>query len=789
MSDYSAFFRQATLLAEPFPYQQTLAQAAWPDFLEIPTGLGKTAAIMLAWLYKRQVTHDADTPRRLVYCLPMRVLVEQTQANINSWLERLNLQGQVNVHILMGGEDGQSWVMQPEKDAILIGTQDMLLSRALMRGYGVSRYQWPVHFALLHNDALWVFDEVQLMGAGLSTSAQVEAFRRTLTTSVVTKSLWVSATLNRNWLNTVDFSEYLPKTSSLALSDTEQALPTVQQRVKAIKRLSKGACLLSTETKKSYVAQLAELVSQQHQIRTNSLVIVNRVERAQQLHAQLKKQKPAAELLLVHARFRLQERRQLNQRLQQAAPEAGRIIIATQAIEAGVDISSKTLFTEIAPWSSLVQRFGRCNRYGEYNQTGGADIFWIDIEDDTLPYAPEDFALSRSHLLSLESAAPSELPKVTTEQAIHPVLRKKDFLDLFNTDADLSGFDTDISPFIRDQGMPQLRVFWRDIEKPQPDEPQPLPGELCPVSMGQIKDYFKDKERAAFVWDGLAKTWKKIDQPFPGMTLLLPARCGGYDLESGFDPIKKQAVPVTLLETAQTDDSYTGDQDSRKTKAIELPAHLGHVFEHAQHLLDQVHAQVSGKHAVVTAAAWHDVGKAHDEFQQKMLDGTNLDRNVLWAKAPFSLFSSKRQTKRRYFRHELASMLAWLLNNPEHPQRDLIAYLIVAHHGKVRLSLRAMPDEKPPKDKPHILYARGVYQGDRLPEVAVLDQIMPATELRLELMQLGETDVMGPSWATRVQSLLREHGPFELAWYETLVRIADWRASEAEQQNGTENPQ
>jgi CRISPR-associated endonuclease/helicase Cas3 len=56
-------------------------------------------------------------------------------------------------------------------------------------------------------------------------------------------------------------------------------------------------------------------------------------------------------------------------------------------------------------------------------------------------------------------------------------------------------------------------------------------------------------------------------------------------------------------------------------------------------------------------------------------------------------------------------------------------------------------------------------------------------------MQLGETEIMGPSWTTRVQNLLREHGPFELAWYETLVRIADWRASEAEQQDHTENPQ
>src|SRR3546814_6587528 len=74
----------------------------------------------------------------------------------------------------------------------------MLLSRALMRGYGMSRYQWPVHFALLHNDAMWVFDEVQLMGAGLTTSAQLEAFRRSsgFPLAKSSRSLWVSATLN-----------------------------------------------------------------------------------------------------------------------------------------------------------------------------------------------------------------------------------------------------------------------------------------------------------------------------------------------------------------------------------------------------------------------------------------------------------------------------------------------------------------------------------------------------------------------------------------------------------------
>lgn len=75
----------------------------------------------------------------------------------------------MSVHVLMGGEsDLKTWAEYPEQDMVLIGTQDMLLSRALLRGYGMSRFLWPVHFALLHNDCLWAFDEVQLTGAGLT---------------------------------------------------------------------------------------------------------------------------------------------------------------------------------------------------------------------------------------------------------------------------------------------------------------------------------------------------------------------------------------------------------------------------------------------------------------------------------------------------------------------------------------------------------------------------------------------------------------------------------------------
>jgi CRISPR-associated endonuclease/helicase Cas3 len=37
----------------------------------------------------------------------------------------------------------------PEEDAILVGAQDIVPSRALMHDYGMSRFQWPTHFAFL----------------------------------------------------------------------------------------------------------------------------------------------------------------------------------------------------------------------------------------------------------------------------------------------------------------------------------------------------------------------------------------------------------------------------------------------------------------------------------------------------------------------------------------------------------------------------------------------------------------------------------------------------------------
>ena len=86
---FAEFFSGAFGGATPFAYQRALAERDWPDALIAPTGLGKTAAVVLAWLWKRATAPDT-VPRRLVYCLPMRTLADQTHLNATQWLRRLS---------------------------------------------------------------------------------------------------------------------------------------------------------------------------------------------------------------------------------------------------------------------------------------------------------------------------------------------------------------------------------------------------------------------------------------------------------------------------------------------------------------------------------------------------------------------------------------------------------------------------------------------------------------------------------------------------------------------------
>jgi CRISPR-associated endonuclease/helicase Cas3 len=776
---FESWFRELTG-QHPYPYQAVLATSPeLPDLLSVPTGAGKTAAVVLGWLWRRRFAAERSrvkTPRRLVFCLPMRSLVEQTIRSAEGWLAAAKLDQSVAVHALLGGAVDERWELTPADDAILVGTQDMLLSRALGRGYAMSRFRWPWHFGLLNSDCLWVMDEVQLMGPGLTTSAQLQGLRERLGTALPTRTLWMSATLGAGKLATVDLRDR-PLTR-LDLSAEDRANPALARRLAARKPLR--ASPLSVTKKASGSEARAREVLAAHQPGSLTLVVVNRVRRAQDLCLALRKIAGATPVALLHSRFRPAERRPLQDELLATKPEARwtGILVSTQAIEAGVDISARVLFTELASWSAMVQRFGRCNREGTIDD---AAVRWIDIADDLAPpYTEAELALARSNLRGLKDVGPASLAKLPQEPGVPepPALRRRDLLDLFDTEPDLAGHDIDISRYIRASDEADVQVAWRswpddsDVAPPE-DSPALAAAELCRVRIHALRDLLKKGREPAYRWSSLERTWERISPDrvnliIPGMTLLLPLRAGGYDPVLGWtgDPADR---PTPIPSDAAANDDDAADLLSYGcADYVTLATHAQDVAEELRILAAAIAGELPWA-ILERAARWHDLGKVHPVFQDmltsRLPEGDPRRDGGPWAKSDGQRGG---RHQRPGFRHELASALAYLAQHDD----DLGAYLIAAHHGKVRMSLRSGPNEQAPPGPPR-RFARGVWEGDPLPGAELGEGIhsQPIT-LCLDLMAFGDHEGSA-SWQTRTLRLRDEHGVFRLALYEALVRIAD----------------
>ncbi len=766
------------------------------QLIDIPTGLGKTAAVVLGWLWNRLAhpdsSHRIQWPRRLAYCLPMRTLVEQTREEVAQWIRNLAeiLPGNEDLQwlaanspiILMGGEEAVDWDMHPERPAILICTQDMLISRALNRGYGMSRYRWPMHFALLNNDCLWIMDEIQLMGVSVETSAQLDGFRQLpqWPSIGISATWWMSATLDESRLATVDHPKPPAGWGKILLSESERAAGAIHRLVAARKPVQPAAFSLSPSTKDNCAKSVADLVRQKHVPGTLTLVIANRVSRARKIYTALCDKKLGLDrgrIALIHSRFRPADRSRHTALLY---GPGDRIVVATLAVEAGVDVSARLLITELAPWPSLVQRIGRCNRRGECEN---AEVVWIDIQarddndDLVLPYSLDGLNTAREIISSLPDAGPQHLAGVQFTEApvIRPVLRRRDLLDLFDTTPDLCGQDLDISRYVRDGDDNDLQIYWRAVppdSKPAPEEAAPRREELCRVPAGEAGKFIKKNRGRVWQWDYLREEWRPASHACPGALCLAAADCGGYQEDLGWtgEPNHK---PAPLLAADGRLDSYRADPQTFARYWLELDAHAQGVLAVLDRLAGAL-ALESAAAALKVAARWHDAGKAHPVFQGMLQGGEACRAGTLWAKSG----GGAARCERPGFRHELASALAWLAAGPaDAPERDLAAYLIAAHHGKVRLSIRALPDEKGDPADPARLFARGVWQGDRLPAIPGL--LPGGAMLDLELMQMGQGE-HGPSWLARTVALRDRLGPFRLAFFETLLRAADMLASREE---------
>ena len=210
---------------------------------------------------------------------------------------------QVALHVVMGGagETQWQWRMDMHRPAIVVGTVDSLVSKALNRGYGIGRATYPVDFALVTNGAHWVIDEVQLCPESTTTLRQLAAFARHFGTAEPFGLTCMSATVPESLLDTVD--NPAPGPDEILAIDPAERTGELAARLDATRTVRR----LGAEPG-DYPA-IARAVADLHRPGTLTLVVLNTVTAAREVHKALRG--AATPCTLLHSRFRARERTEL----------------------------------------------------------------------------------------------------------------------------------------------------------------------------------------------------------------------------------------------------------------------------------------------------------------------------------------------------------------------------------------------------------------------------------------------------------------------------------------------
>ena len=146
-------------------YQSHFAKNDVPGVIDIPTGLGKTS-VMAIWLIAREA--NAKLPRRLIYVVDRRTVVDQAtdlaKKLVKNWNEKKIFDGDPPAISTLRGQlaDNREWSRDPSRQAIIIGTVDLIGSALLFSGYRSSYKRRPLEAGLLGQDSLLVLDEAHL---------------------------------------------------------------------------------------------------------------------------------------------------------------------------------------------------------------------------------------------------------------------------------------------------------------------------------------------------------------------------------------------------------------------------------------------------------------------------------------------------------------------------------------------------------------------------------------------------------------------------------------------------
>ena len=617
----------------PFSWQEEVLDhickhGVWPERINAPTGSGKSSVVDIHLFANALAAVGAAprVPRRLCVTVGRRALVDSQVDRAREILRRMNE--------VLADESGEPDILRrvaealqsfqtrndeqrsapfevghirgelsnrtlPVTDisacAIIAATPDMYGSRALFRGYGSTKAARPRETALLTMDTVMVLDEAHMNRQLLHTTQRIAELQKR------------EADLGVPTLQVVETTA-TPSTGdsdSTTLGVDIEALDSpndkeLHRRVYSHKELvlrpidkwdgkpgNRAVVDAAVDAIKEFLAhrEASEGSEKAHTVGC----IVNHVRTAIAIKEALVKNKvleKEKEVQLLVGRMRPYDLKKLQKKHSKLFTTEGdksvKVVVATQTLEVGIDVDFADLVTELAPASSLAQRFGRVNRLGHRTDSKVVVIGPANsdsVKKDAPPYKAVDLsnaygwleALNGTENPSVNPAAMVKNPPVQSspERLLYQRPEWPDLLEFSRTDEnpydepdldlwlhDSLDAETAMGGVIVRDNLPSNTSAAMEILKTSYFAPSDL--ETFPANLKilqEILDYQDEhgvKPRKFLYRQGEISLWQDAEHGDESNQSLAPGDV--LLLDTGSVPFTNQGIAVTQRELPSTKD-------------------------------------------------------------------------------------------------------------------------------------------------------------------------------------------------------------------------------------------
>lgn len=386
---YVDFFTSITSYT-PYPYQIAVAKAILDKkhvILKAPTGSGKTLAVVMPFFYS--CIENIPFADKIIYTLPMRSIAN----DIYNKIINLNIQNVNEDNCVL--HTGDSSIDPLLKSKHIFTTIDQILASFIGSPYGIGSSRYNINQGSLIGSYI-ILDEFHLYDIDKlahTSLAMIDKLQK------LSQFVIMSATISDSALNIL--KNNIDDVCEINISNNEinELRYNIEKRI-----YYKSSCIIDL---------VPEIINKYIQNNNKTIIIMNTIEKAQEIIHYIKdyinKNNLQIDIYTIHSEFLKVDRHtkeiDITNIYSKTSFNNG-ILISTQVLEAGVDITCDNLYTELAPINSILQRIGRCARYSKEYMVYG-NIYICNIADcdfngnsQCFPYSIDNPALMKLILLT-----------------------------------------------------------------------------------------------------------------------------------------------------------------------------------------------------------------------------------------------------------------------------------------------------------------------------------------------------------------------------------------------------